>query len=506
VDGDGDLDALGAGIGDDTLAWFENTAGDGSAWTERTISTATGPSSVFVTDMDWDGDPDVFASFNWPRMIAWFENTAGDGSAWTEHTIAPASWNECYRLFVADLDRDGDFDALSYYHPVGHVVWYDNTSGDGSAWTEHQISTVASSYWAVTAADVDGDGDPDVLSGSYGGSGISWYENAAGDAAVWTEHIISPSSYGLLSIPTADVDGDGDLDILVASYNLDKFIWFENMAGDASAWTERTISATAEGASSVHAADLDMDGDLDIAAASMDDDTIAWFENTAGNGTVWTKHTVSTAADLALSVFVADVDGDGYLDVLSASASDNKIAWYENLTSAAPVPIDVRPGACPNRLNVRSRGILPVAILGGADLDVEHVDAASIRLEGVAPMNSSIQDVAAPFEPYTGKEDCEFDCNDWGPDEWPDLALKYRTQEILSALGELQDDSCVVLSLTGNLKEEYGGEAIEGEDVVLIWNRGGGGRRSVDAALRERRSSLPGEQDDAAPVDFQPRR
>jgi hypothetical protein len=80
----------------------------------------------------------------------------------------------------------------------------------------------------------------------------------------------------------------------------------------------------------VFAADVDGDGDLDVLSASYDDDKIAWYENTDGGGTFGSQQVLSTLANGAFSVFAADVDGDGDLDVLSASFSDDKIAWYEN--------------------------------------------------------------------------------------------------------------------------------------------------------------------------------
>ena len=62
---------------------------------------------------------------------------------------------------------------------------------------------------------------------------------------------------------------------------------------------------------------MDGDGDLDVLSASAYDDKIAWYENDGSQS--FTPHTISTAADGAVSVFAADVDGDGDLDVLSAS-------------------------------------------------------------------------------------------------------------------------------------------------------------------------------------------
>ncbi len=137
------------------------------------------------------------------------------------------------------------------------------------------------------------------------------------------------------------------------------------------------------------------------------------------------------------------------------------------------VPVDVKPGGCPNPLNVKSRGVFPVAILGTATFDVTTIDRASIRLAGVAPLRSSLGDAATPFEPFVGKASCS-DCTEAGPDGYKDLLLKFDTQQLVAALGQVNDGDCVVLELTGNLKEEAGGNPILGEDVVQILKKGKG--------------------------------
>ncbi|MEC7725062.1 MAG: VCBS repeat-containing protein, partial [Planctomycetota bacterium] len=97
---------------------------------------------------------------------------------------------------------------------------------------------------------------------------------------------------------------------------------------------DQVISASADGAKSVHAADVDGDGDLDALSASSLDDKIAWYENTDGLGSFGAEQVISTGANNARSVYAADVDGDGILDVLSASQNDNTIAWYPNDATA----------------------------------------------------------------------------------------------------------------------------------------------------------------------------
>ena len=94
-------------------------------------------------------------------------------------------------------------------------------------------------------------------------------------------------------------------------------------------FTPHTITTNAVNARSVYAVDIDGDGDMDVLSASASDDKIAWYENDGNES--FTPHTITTNADGAISVYAVDIDGDGDIDVLSASRYDNKIAWYENM-------------------------------------------------------------------------------------------------------------------------------------------------------------------------------
>jgi len=128
-----------------------------------------------------------------------------------------------------------------------------------------------------------------------------------------------------------------------------------------------------------------------------------------------------------------------------------------------PVTIDIKPGSCPTPLNVKSRGILPVAVLGSEDFDVSSIDVASIRLAGVAPIRSSYEDVTTPV---SDANECE--CSTEGPDGFLDLTLKFETQRIVEAIGEVDHGDELVLELTGMLSDET---PIEGSDCVIIRGR-----------------------------------
>lgn len=143
------------------------------------------------------------------------------------------------------------------------------------------------------------------------------------------------------------------------------------------------------------------------------------------------------------------------------------IAVFPPLHSKIPVSIDIKPQSCPNPLNIKSKGVLPAAILGTEDFDVTDIDLASIRLAGVAPIRSSIEDVSTPL---LEKQD-ECDCISEGEDGIDDLTLKFDTQEIVSALGEVADGDELVLTLTGELLD---GTPIEGVDCIIILSKGKG--------------------------------
>ncbi|MCP3934649.1 MAG: hypothetical protein GY708_04675, partial [Actinomycetia bacterium] len=223
---------------------------------------------------------------------------------------------------TADVDGDGDLDVLSASFNDDKIVWYEN---DGSeSFTAHTITTGANGASSVITADVDGDGDLDVLSASYYDDEIAWYENDGSES--FTAHTITTGANGAQEVTTADVDGDGDLDVLSASSLDHKIAWYENDGSQS--FSERVITTGANGATSVTTADMDADGDMDVLSSSINNHRIAWYENDGSE--TFTAHIITTAASGATSVSTADVDDDGDMDVLSASSNNDKIAWYEN--------------------------------------------------------------------------------------------------------------------------------------------------------------------------------
>jgi len=124
------------------------------------------------------------------------------------------------------------------------------------------------------------------------------------------------------------------------------------------------------------------------------------------------------------------------------------------------VDIDIKPGSCPNKLNMDGKGILTVAVLGTEDLDVTAIDTASVRLEGIAPIRSSLNDVAGPV---LDREDV-CDCTNDRKDGFDDLVLKFTKSEVLEVFGEVPDGETLELMLTGDLTN---GTPFEGKDCIV---------------------------------------
>jgi hypothetical protein len=157
-------------------------------------------------------------------------------------------------------------------------------------------------------------------------------------------------------------------------------------------------------------------------------------------------------------------------------------AWYINILAATeipppeiPVALDVKPTSCPNPLNVNSKGVLPVAIVGTEDLDVTHIDPATVQLMLVDPLRGAYEDVCTAYLPLVGKAS-QYDCTEEGPDGFMDMTLKFDNMAIAAALeligGPLTDGEEILVTLKGNLLPEYGGTPIVGEDVVRIIKKG----------------------------------
>jgi len=194
-----------------------------------------------------------------------------------------------------------------------------------------QITAGAINVASVYSADFDGDGDNDVLSSSFNGNTIAWFRNLDGLGDFGEAIILATEPYGTYSAIAVDLDGDNDMDVLAAIYDIDSIAWFENLDGQGNFSPLNIINASALGAVDVESTDLNNDGYKDVLFASRDDNKVAWHENISGTGEFGPEQIISNNNGIPLEVIFGDLDNDGDMDVISTSFFDDRLVWHENL-------------------------------------------------------------------------------------------------------------------------------------------------------------------------------
>ena len=243
----------------------------------------------------------------------------GGGQVVTNQTQYPR------HVYAADLDGDGDLDVLSASAGDDTIAWYENT-GTGFG-PQQVISTTADWVNWIEAHDLDGDGDPDVIAASSQDNKIAWYENLG--AGVFTpESVVTNLAVGAYCVRAADLDGDGDQDLLAVSRSDGTVAWYPNL-GMGAFGSQMVITSTASDPTTAHAADLDGDGELDVLVASLGDSKVTWFPN-LGAGAFGVGQVIAHPHSAAYYVDSGDIDGDGAPDVL-AGFYGGTVVWFPNL-------------------------------------------------------------------------------------------------------------------------------------------------------------------------------
>lgn len=353
IDADGDLDLTSADYTPhNKLYLFEN---DSHGTFQRHLIQQDDPERLerhMVGDVDNDGDLDVVIVKNLRGHLLWFENSGKptSGQLWQRHVIT-TDLPGAYDVALADFNRDGHLDVAASSWVLGNqFAWFENdgTPADGE-WAKHSIEQDASETRTMRAADFDGDGDSDLLGTIRQESSVVWYENQAADGAVtWAKHIIDGKSVCPAHGNPHDMDGDGDLDVVMAlgfyfrpdsndaaasqTREQNKIVWYENDQPRGGPWQQHVIGAQFDDAFEAIAGDLDGDGDIDVAATSWrNPGRVAWFENRGDPRQSWTRHLLKENWRSANQVIIADLNGDGRLDIAACSEHGSyELRWWRN--------------------------------------------------------------------------------------------------------------------------------------------------------------------------------
>jgi hypothetical protein len=341
VDGDGDLDVLAGNQNQTNRLYLNNgTSTPFSGVLGSDIGSETDNTmSIKLGDVDGDGDLDVLVgNYNSVNRLYLNNGTAAPFSGVTGTNISSDVRNT-FSIVLADLDGDGDLDLATGVQGRNRLYLNNGTAAPFNLVVGSDIGSETDETLEIAVADVDGDGDLDLVAGNYYGINRLYLNNSTADpfSGVVSSNI-SNDMHSTWTIALADVDGDSDLDLVVGNETHTNRLYLNNgTAAPFSGVSGSEIgSSSGVGATySIALEDLNGDGDLDLVEGNY----VSYIRLFLNNGTAAPFNGVtgtnigSGAYGSTLSIVLGDVDGDGDLDLVEGNQNQaNRL--YQNTSSA----------------------------------------------------------------------------------------------------------------------------------------------------------------------------
>lgn len=351
--GNGVLDLIAA----DTIVglyWFEND-GQGN-FTQHIIHERTDEwlERHKVADINGDGRPEIVLvdNLNGSLLYFAFEGDPRKRENWRYEYITEGGLPGAYDVAVADFNNDGRLDvAASCWRKGNRFDWFEQRVRDGKIrWVQHTIEANLGETRAICAVDMDGDGKIDLFGTAREGQQIVWYQNPGAPSGhpvnqPWRKHVIDTPPQPIHGHPV-DLTGNGHPDVVMALGMLNahhkhntqgdtphQIVWYEN-SGDPTKdhWQQHIICEHFPNAFEAIAADLDNDGQVEVVASSWGEaGRIALFKHSGDPRGPWEMQILKDGWVNANQVLVADLNGNGWLDIIAAAErGSNEVRYWQN--------------------------------------------------------------------------------------------------------------------------------------------------------------------------------
>jgi hypothetical protein len=281
VNHDGAPDVVSVGWMTDGLWWYENPKQLGAMWQRHLIAHTIETEGGWMADLNGDGKPDLALAHYGRSGILWVDFAGPEPKV---HYVGGKA-EDGHGIGMADIDGDGKVDLLTTHG------WFKNIDADHDKWEWHGDWDLEEAGFPIIGYDVNGDGKTDIIYGRGHSYGLYWLEQQ-GDAASrhWVRHTIDESFSQVHTLKMADIDGDGEMELLAGkryrghdghdpgSYD-PLVIYYYKIDRKTGQFTRYPISlnGTAGAGTQFVVADLDGDGDMDIATAGKTG--VHFFEN-----------------------------------------------------------------------------------------------------------------------------------------------------------------------------------------------------------------------------------
>lgn len=309
--------------------------------------------SDHLYDVDGDGDLDLVAGAYTLAEVNWYENPgpgkydAPDG--WTIHELVNTGTNNHEASFLHDIDGDGIPEWLesSWKNDNPMEIYHFAKDDSGKPiLTKHTVSESGQGH-GIGFGDINKDGKEDII------FTFGWYEQPAAGAfsGPWKLHADFELPHGSCPMLVLDLDGDGDNDMIWADGHNYGLYWEERLepqSDGSTTWRQHLIDKKFSQGHSLAWEDVDNDGEPELITGkryyahsggdpgSEDDTTIQYYDWNKDDQS-WAKHIISTgkagtAPGIGLQIRVADLDKNGWKDIIVPGKSGTHIIWNQGWT------------------------------------------------------------------------------------------------------------------------------------------------------------------------------
>ncbi len=339
------------------------------------VGSGSGSKTTAIADFDGDGRPEI-ASSNTFSQVSVLQNNCTNQVLSFDRKLDLSAINGTYRVATGDLDGDGKLDLLVGSTSPNTVSIYRNTStlGNTSFAARIDMATTAQPY-SIAVVDLDGDGKPDMGVSAFSSSPLIIYRNTSSIGSIsFAAPLVFPSGPDPLNAAIGDLDGDNKPDIAVTAGTSIEVSRNTSTLGSIS-FDPKIQFPTGLQPYGVAIGDIDADGKKDLVSANYNSNTVSILRNlsTSGSLNFATKVDFPTGSK-PYCVAIANIDGDGKLDVAVVNSTANTFSIIKNTSTIGVVSFAAKIDyAC---------GINPVYI-SISDLDNDEKPDVVISLAGV---------------------------------------------------------------------------------------------------------------------------